>query len=127
MKADADYGIRFFQGERRDVMFVDEHPDLIDMIECRGQDVQRLHDELHEVNSKHAWAPALATVVSSMNKLSNSNGQTFTPSPLLTSGDAEVFADTSSDDLMCLSDSTDSPAKRALDAKALQQSQIFPE
>ena len=34
MKAGRDMGIRFYQGQRRDILFVDEHPDLINIIPC---------------------------------------------------------------------------------------------
>jgi hypothetical protein len=118
MKAGRDMGIRFYQGQRRDILFVDEHPDLVDIIPCLPSDVLRLHDELHEHDPKHPWVSTLSTVAGRMANLMNTTGQRYEPSSLLTGEDSEPFVGSTHGDVLHLSNDKASAKKRTDDAKA---------
>ncbi len=60
MEQGVDIGVRVFNGERRrSLVFVDEHPKLVDMIERTPGDFEKTRDRVYRANPDSPLVPAL--------------------------------------------------------------------
>jgi hypothetical protein len=86
-----DIGVRKFNGQPRSVVFVDEHPELLDVVSIMPAQLQVLHDKLAARNPAHDWLPILSGVVSRMNAVMHGDGQTYVATPLLSLEEGAAF------------------------------------
>lgn len=83
MERDADYGVRRCNGKLRDVLFIDEQPSVIQIIEQTPADILKARDQIMKVNPEHEWNATLLEVVDRMNAVFDSNGDEHEATQLL--------------------------------------------
>ncbi|MEP7216176.1 MAG: hypothetical protein ABI782_07970, partial [Anaerolineaceae bacterium] len=86
-----DNGIRQCSGKPRGIVFVDEHPELVDVSAIKPSAAQELHDLLVAVQPAHCWLPVLSRMVATMSAVMRSEGQTYQPVALLTPEEGNLF------------------------------------
>lgn len=91
LKYGVDEGTLFYLGKPRDVVFIDEHPDLVDVVACTPKNIQVLYDALVRENHAHPWLPILSNLSYRMNKLQQGDGPQYQPAHLMSLEEAEVF------------------------------------
>jgi hypothetical protein len=87
----ADTGVRFFRGKRR-LAFVDEQPDMVNIIEMRPALVQTFHDRMSTASSGTDVCHRLAAIAAAMNAVMQPEGNDYTIPAVVTEGDALLFA-----------------------------------
>lgn len=85
-------GVRFCNGERRSVVFVDEHPSLVKLIEQTPGDLLKLRDTVYQEDPEHPFVTALEEIVGRANEAFKSQGQTYAPIELVSCDQADLFA-----------------------------------
>jgi hypothetical protein len=91
LKYGIDEGTLSYLGKSRDVVFIDEHPDLVDVVACTPKDIQGLYDVLVKENHAHPWLPVLSDLSYRMNKLQQDDGPQYQYAHLMSLEEAEVF------------------------------------
>jgi len=77
-------GTLTFMGQPRSIVFIDEHPELVQQVQVTPEGVQSLHDQLMQSAPDHPWLPLIAEAVYRMSCLTHgSTGQRFLPAALL--------------------------------------------
>lgn len=74
MEHEADYGVRRYHGKLRDVVFVDEQPAVIQILEKSPADILKVRDQVMAVDPSHDWNTVLTKVVHTMDAVFASNG-----------------------------------------------------
>jgi hypothetical protein len=88
-----DYGARNWRGKPRDVLFIDESPDLVSIHSAQPSDLQGLHDALMERRPDHAWLPVLRSVVGRMNAAIGEARQEYGTAALVSRSEGKHFQD----------------------------------
>lgn len=82
-KEDLDTGVRFCSGKRRSLIYIDENPDLVEIIEQSPSDISRLKDAVSRINSEHPWVALLGSIYTKMDLVFLSDGSDFTATTLV--------------------------------------------
>ncbi len=64
-----DEGTMAYMGTPRSIVFIDEHPELLDVLKAKSSDMLRFHDKLVEVAPEHPWLPVLGDTAHRMASL----------------------------------------------------------
>ena len=86
-------GCTTYCGKPRSIVFIDEHPELVQVVHATPERLQSFHDQLVKLNTRHPWLPVVSAVVSRMSALARSEGQPYVPIELLSPDEARVFDD----------------------------------
>jgi hypothetical protein len=84
-------GARSCNGRRRSVVFVDEHPTLVALIERTPGDLMKLRDRVLRADPEHPWLPILAAIVERADEAFRSKGQTYVPVALVTAEEGKAL------------------------------------
>lgn len=88
-----DKGVRYFRGERRSQMFIDESPQMVRLIEMTPGDLKKFRDIFIRDDPDHAMAPIIDRVVQRMDDAFTSKGTTYVPVELVDFADhAEIHS-----------------------------------
>ena len=93
MTGTVDQGVRRYRGRRRSILFVDEHPDLVRLIERTPGDLLKLRDRIFQVEPDHRYLPALEAIIKHADEAFTSPGTTYSPVTLTTCLEAHEFYD----------------------------------
>lgn len=74
MEHDKDFGVRQVNGRPRDVLFIDEQPSTIQIIEKTPADILKVRDQIMAVDQEHSWNSTLTEVAKRMDLVFQSNG-----------------------------------------------------
>lgn len=74
VKYDGDSGVRKFKGKSRDVMFIDEQPQAIEIMELTPADIGKRSDDIARMNPDHPWVKTLSDVERRMKDLFETDG-----------------------------------------------------
>ena len=84
MARGVDEGVRLYKGVPRDVLFVDEQPSVIDIIEQTPGDIKvNAQEAISKFDSEHPWVPMLKTVVERMDGPFDSRGNEWSAYELI--------------------------------------------
>ena len=95
MAADSDQGVRRYQERLRDVVFIDEHPDLVETVSATPAAILQFHDYLSKWQVRQDWLPVLSEVAGRMAKTMQAADKGFIVPQLMSQEEAEIFADAS--------------------------------
>ena len=104
-------GILQFLGQRRSIVFIDEHPELVRQVQVTPEDVQAMHDQLQRLDADHGWLTVMAKAVYRMSCITHGDGQRYIPAPLIDAADVCVF---DNEDQVSLWEMTDSEASNSV-------------
>lgn len=93
MEKGTKQGCTTYLGNPRSVVFIDEHPELLQLVETTPKKLQEFLEKLAELNHKHPWLPVVSQVLQRMNDVVLSDGQTYSPTELLSKEEGTVFED----------------------------------
>lgn len=93
LEAGRDEGTMSYMGVPRKVVFIDEHPDLVDIFSAKSSDILRLHDKLVEIAPEHPWLPVISNAAHRMASLMQSTGQTYRQTEVLSEEEGLVLED----------------------------------
>lgn len=99
-----DYGVRRCRGRLRDLVFIDESPDIVSTFSARPGDIQNFHDHLSAQHPDHAWLPVLRNVVARMNAKIGDTSADYATAALIRSSEGEAFAQPDYSTLLNLTD-----------------------
>lgn len=88
-----DEGTMSFMGAPRKVVFIDEHPDLVDIFSAKSSDILSFHDKLVEIVPEHPWLPVISNAAHRMASLMQSTGQSYRQTVLLNEEEGRVLED----------------------------------
>ena len=126
IKSGKDQGVRLWQCEPRQVLFVDEYPELVDIVSGLPQDVIAIHDELCKSNPEHPWLPVLVEASRRMAKTMQTNGQTYTTKRLVSKKAGEVFSNTTVTDIVDIMGEVDEyDQRRSLKGRYEEAAKMF--
>lgn len=124
-----------YQGRKRNIVFIDEFPDLLDIYRVTSTQVHDLFDRLAAHDPLHPWLPVLMKAIDRMIPVMQTTGQRHLPVTVLDARDSQVFGEGILALLMRLADpalSTEArrkqtePWQEAIDfLKAAAQGQVF--
>ncbi len=115
-------GILSFMGQPRSIVFIDEHPQLVQQVQATPEGVQCLHDQLQRNAPDHAWLPVIALAVYTMSCITQgSSGQGYVPAALIAPEAACTFDDESGVSLRDMTDPEASEGVRLGEQAKLQQ------
>ena len=115
-------GILSFMSQPRSIVFIDEHPDLVQQVQATPKAVEYLHEELVRNAPDHPWLPVLAQAVHAMNLITHgSSGQGYVPAALIAPETACTFDDESGVSLWDMTDPEASEGVRLGEQAKLQQ------
>ncbi len=77
MTSGVDHGVRQYQGRRRSVVFVDEHPSLVRLIERTPGDIVKLRDRIFQADPDHYYLPVLEAIIEHADEAFTSPGTTY--------------------------------------------------
>ncbi|NIB42115.1 DEAD/DEAH box helicase family protein [Pseudomaricurvus alkylphenolicus] len=89
MKDDKDRGVRRCNGNLRQCIFIDENPELVELIERVPSDVAKLRDFVQQVDSEHPWLPLLKIVQERMDSDFESAGAKYSAPELVSLAESE--------------------------------------
>jgi hypothetical protein len=75
LKSGRNEGTLHYQGKPRSVVFIDEHPDLVEMVEATPKQLQAFHDHLVKFSPQHPWLPVVSKVVARMSEVQREQGR----------------------------------------------------
>jgi hypothetical protein len=84
---DRDKGVRLYQGHPRTQMFVDEHPQMVRLIEMTPGDMMKFRDIFKREDPDHPMVPVVDRVVDRMDEAFSSKGASYVPVELVDFGD----------------------------------------
>lgn len=99
MTKNNDAGVRQWRGRPRSLMFVDEHPSLVKLIEKRPSDVLALRDAIYSRQPDHPWVPVLETITSRMDIAFKASGAAYVAVELVTPEEGRQFRETTAFEL----------------------------
>jgi hypothetical protein len=88
-----DNGVRCCKGNRRDLVYIDENPDLVSLIERTPSDVASLKDTVIQVDPEHCWVDLLNNVQKRMESVFSSNGAAYVSAKLITYKEAHLLSE----------------------------------
>lgn len=90
-----DEGCVHYLGRPRSVVFIDEHPDLVQIVSAVPRQVQSFHDDLVKLKADHPWLPVLTRVVQRMSSVAQSSNerQSYSLTEILSDDETKVFDD----------------------------------
>ena len=91
IESDGDTGVRFFKGRRR-LSFVDEQPEMVNIIEVSPSEVQAFHDRMVRSSTGTDLSDRLARIVGAMNDVMQATGDDFSVPNVIEEDDALLFA-----------------------------------
>lgn len=91
MLSDIESGARHYMGMLRDLVFVDEHPDMVDIVDAQASDVMAFHDQLALWQRDHAWLPILTSIATRMSKTVDAVKQGYVSPGLVSEEEAAEF------------------------------------
>ncbi|MET0100094.1 MAG: hypothetical protein ABW078_00035 [Sedimenticola sp.] len=91
--SDSDQGVRMYKGRLRDVVFIDEHPDLVRVVSTTPSAVQQFHDDLSRWEVQQDWLPILSDVAGRMAKTMQAADKGFIVPQLVSQEEAGVFSE----------------------------------
>jgi hypothetical protein len=91
MADEKDRGVRRCNGKLRDCVFIDENPELVELIEQVPADIVALCNFVERVYEEHPWIPLLKAVHERMDRDFASDGAKYSAPVLLTPAEAEVL------------------------------------
>lgn len=91
LKTGRDEGTLSFLGKPRSIVFVDEHPDLVQIVGSDAERLQGFHDQLVKHHPQHPWLPIVSKVVSKMSEITRSEPNGFIPTELLSEEEGLIF------------------------------------
>ena len=122
LKTEKAEGILSFMSQPRSIVFIDEHPDLVQQVQATPEGVQCLHDQLMRNVPEHAWLPVIALAVYAMSCITQgSSGQGYVPAALIAPEAACTFDDESGVSLWDMTDPEASEGVRLGEQAKLQQ------
>jgi hypothetical protein len=92
-------GVREFGERRRTVVFVDERPDLVKLIERTPGDVRKLYDSVYRTDANHPWLPVIKKAYDNMSAVFEVDAPFFMSVDLVPSAAFYQFAKVNQDDL----------------------------
>ena len=120
-----DHGVTHYMGQHRRVVFVDEAPDLVEILTADALDVQHALDELRLGDASHPWVPLFTEIAHRMNSLIGPTGQTYAPAALVGRDEVAVLANATVGELREYTDSTLSDVERLKRARGLYDLAAF--
>lgn len=93
MERGGDDGVRLYRGKPRDVMFIDEQPKVIDIIDRSPHQIGMAKDYIEKMEPNHPWVSTLSTVFERMNTLFNTDGSEMEAVELLHCLEAADFSE----------------------------------
>lgn len=91
LKTGRDEGTLSYHGKPRSVVFIDEHPELVEVVETTAERLQAFHDHLVKYCPQHHWLPVISQVVAKMSEISRSPRQQYLSAELLAPEQGKVF------------------------------------
>jgi hypothetical protein len=86
-------GVRYYKGQRRSVVFVDEHPELVQIIERQPNDFLRLRDLIHEATPSHPAIPVLEELTERADAALKGDGAGYAPCVVAVVDMMDLFED----------------------------------
>lgn len=74
VERNADYGVRRFRGNPRDVMFIDEQPKLIEVLDKGVSSVTAVRDAILKMEPDHPWVGVLSDAMMRMENIVRTDG-----------------------------------------------------
>src|SRR5713226_567519 len=109
----------------RSVIFVDEHPSLINVIERTPADIVKLRDRVFAENVAHDWLPALNGIIERMDGAFQSKGATYAGVDVFPTGDQYRWRSTTAYDLLPYTNKALSEAARRVESDELSLTTRF--
>lgn len=97
MERNSDDGIKKYKGKPRDVMFIDEQPKVIGIIDRSPHQVGLAKDAIEKMEPDHPWVNTLSTVVDRMDALFKTDGNEMEAVELLHCLEAADFSEDKAD------------------------------
>lgn len=85
------FGVSLYGNTARSIVYIDESPNLLEVLEVSAHEVQAFIDHVVRIDSKHPAAGPLASYVNEMNRLLQSNGKEFETVPFFQDEEGDVF------------------------------------
>jgi hypothetical protein len=120
-----DMGIRQYARRPRSVIFVDEHPSLINVIERTPADIVKLRDRIFAENATHDWLPALNGSIERMDAAFQSKGATYAGVDVFPTGDQYRWRSATAYDLLPYTNKALSEAARRVESEELSLTTRF--
>ncbi|MBI1890445.1 MAG: DEAD/DEAH box helicase family protein [Burkholderiales bacterium] len=124
-KTGMDEGTLCFLGKPRSVVFIDEHPDLVQIVDASAEYLQRFHDLIVKRNPKHLWLPIISKVVWQMSEIARSEPNGFLPTELLSQEEGMLFDDDGGLGLWDMTDEESSDDARYDELRGMQDAIAF--
>lgn len=86
-----DNGARRYMGRLRDVVFIDEHPELVEIVSATPASLLGFHDDLSRWDAQAEWLPLLSEVAGRMAQVMQAADKGFIVPQLLNPEDVEVL------------------------------------
>ncbi len=125
MRTGQEQGTLKCEGKPRSIVFIDEHPDFVQILETTPMQMQAFHDRLVIENNKHPWLPVIAEVVSKMSAIQRTDGQRYETKELLAAEEGKVFEGDSGLSLWDLTDEEMADNVRHRQRKEMQDALAF--
>ena len=93
MSSGKDFGVRKCNGKLRDVLFIDEQPDAIQIMEMIPADIYLVRDEVQRCDPEHEWVAPLTAVAERMSEAFGTKGLEHDPVQLIECLDAYDFTE----------------------------------
>lgn len=120
-----DEGGQKYLGKPRSLIFIDEHPDFLQMVDAEAKELQVFYDDLVKYMPEHPWLPVISNVVQRMSNVMRGEGQTYIPSEILSSEEGSIFNELHGLSLWELTDQEFSDDRRRIQLNAKQDLLIF--
>lgn len=121
LKLRIDEGTMKYLGRPRSIVFLDEHPDLVEVVGCTAEQIQSFHDRLAKESVAHSWLPVFSSMVARMSEIVRSEGGQYLHVELLSSNEGEVFETSEEVSLWDLTDVLRSDEVRHRDVEAMSR------
>ena len=92
MESGEDTGVRRWIGNRRDIVIVDKHPNLVELIERQPHQLMKVRDAVVSIDPSHAWVPVLNAVLERADEAYRSRGETCAAVRLIAAEEAAVLS-----------------------------------
>lgn len=125
LKTGRDEGTLNYLGKPRSVVFIDEHPDLLQVVDATAGQLQDFYDNLVMMDCNHPWLPVISNVVHRMATVVRTEGQTYIPTELLSKEEGQVFSEDHGLSLWDLTDEEMSDDRRFGQLKGMRDLVVF--
>ncbi|WIO73368.1 DEAD/DEAH box helicase family protein [Porticoccaceae bacterium LTM1] len=93
MERDVDNGVRYCNGLSRSLLFIDEHPDIVELIPKTPSDISKLKDTISRLDPEHEWLPLLTGIYCRMDSVFDSPGSDYVAIDLVKLEEAQKLTD----------------------------------